>query len=234
MKRYTRYIRNLSLLTLALVISLALVGVGYAHWTDSLHIDGKVKVSACYVELAQQETNDPVDHWYDYHDPKVQGADESIAPGFAGNPWRLWKDVGWTDCELLDTDDDTLRDTCVFTVNNAYPCYFGKLILRVSNQSESAWIQVDSVDVIYGDPNDPSDPEHAFDFSSPPIMSPPWPHPAGFEVQWTNGAWNLPIKIPPGQITHLGCDVHVLQLPDNQDTTYDFQIQFHFTGPVNP
>ena len=226
MKRHL--VRNLSVLGVVLTLCVALVGVGYGHWSETLHIDGFAKWSALFVEITQQETNDPVGHWFDYHDPQVQGADESIMNGFQGSPFRLWKDVGWTDCVLLDTDDDGYRDTCEFTVNNAYPSYFGKLTLRVMNQSTDAWIQVDSVNVEY-----PASPE--FNFDSPPIVMPPWPHPEGFEVQWTNGAWNLPIKIPPGQSTYLGCEIHVLQ-PDtpNWDTTYVFRIKFNLSGPVEP
>jgi hypothetical protein len=231
MRKYARYLRNLSLLVAALTVSLTLIGVSYAHWTESLHIDGYAQWSNFYIELTEQETNDPLDHWFDYHDPPVQGADENIAPGFSGNPYRIWKDVGMTHCDLVDTTGDGLRDTCLFYIYNAYPCYFGKLTMRVTNQSTDAWVYLDSVDVISSD--DPSSPEYPYNYSSPDIILPPWPHPPGFEVQWTNGAWNLPIKIPPGQSTYLGCEVHVLQLPDNQDETYDFQIKFNFSGPYS-
>lgn len=215
-------IRNLSLLGVALTLCVALLGVGYGHWTDTLTIEGYAVYSDLVIEIVEQETNDPLDHWQDtWNEPPIQGADESILDGFQGSPWRLLKDVGMTDCVLIP-DDEGNRTICEFYVYNAYPSYFGKLTLRVMNQSTSAWVQVESADVIY-----PDTPE--YNFSSPPTTLPPWPHPDEFEVQWTNGAWNLPIKIPPGQQTYLGCEVHVLQ-PAQPGQVYTFRVEFNFAG----
>ena len=217
-------VRNLTLLCVALTLCVGFISVGYGHWSETLHVDGRAQWTDLYVEIVEQETNDPEGHNYV---PGIPGADESILDGFQGDPFRLGKDVGRTDCVLVDTDEDGYRDTCQFFIYDAYPSYFGKLTLRVTNQG-SAWVQVDSVDVAYLDY-----PSGEYDFSSPPNILPPWPHPPEYEVQWTNGAWNLPILIPPAQSTYLGCEVHVLQ-PAVPGSTYSFQVTFHFSGPVTP
>ena len=232
-------VRNLTLLCVALTLCVGFISVGYGHWSETLHVDGWAQWNDLYVEIVEQETNDPMNHDNDdgewVQDPDtgqwyytgVLGADESILDGFQGNPFRLWKDVGRTDCVLLDTDGDGYDDTCQFFIYDAYPSYFGKLTLTVMNHG-SAYVQVDSVDVKYLDY-----PSGEYDFSSPPDMGPPWPHPPEYEVQWTNGAWSLPILIPPGGSTLLGCQVHVLQ-PAVPGSTYSFQVTFHFSGPVTP
>jgi hypothetical protein len=248
-------LRNLTLLGVVLTLCVGFASVGYGHWSETLHIDGWAQWNDLYIEIVEQETNDPWKHDFDdgdwvldpdtgqYYYTGVLGADESILDGFQGNPFRLWKDVGRTDCVLVDTDEDGYRDTCQFFIYDAYPSYFGKLTLRIKNEG-SAYVQVDSVDVNYtgfegeyyaryDDPENPPYTGGTCNFSSPDIMTPPWPHPDEFEVQWTNGAWNLPIKIAPGQQTYLGCEVHVLQ-PAVPGTTYNFTITFHFSGPVTP
>ena len=216
-----RNLKSLSLLCLALVMCLAGVGVGYGHWSETIDIEGTATVEFLMVEIVEQETNDP--RFNPFTGDEWVSLDESIMPGFTGAPFRLNKDVGWTECELFDTDDDGYRDTCEFRIHNAYPCYFGKLELMVMNLGDQ-WVKVNSVDVIY-----PDSPE--YNWSSPPTMSAPFPHPEAFELKWTNGAWNLPILVPPGETTHLGCYAHVLQ-PAEQGAEYRFQIVFHFDGPI--
>lgn len=216
-----RHLRNLTLICVVLTVCLAGVAVGYGHWTETLGITGTTVVENLAIVIFEQETNDPPGHNYV---PGIPGADETIMDGFiAVIPSRLNKDVGWTECYLFDTDEDGYADTCEFTMQNVYPCYMGKIILTIWNLGDLN-VQIDSVDVIY-----PETPE--FNYSSPPTMKAPWPHPPEFEVKWFNGSLNLPIIIGAGDTTTVGAMVHVLQ-PAAQNSTYTFQVTFHVSGPV--
>jgi hypothetical protein len=212
---------KLSILFLVLTVCLAAVGAGHGHWSGSLEISGTAKVEQLCVEFVEQETNDPPGHNYV---PGIPGADESIADGFVGNPFRLDKDVGWTECFLFDTDDDGLDDTIEFNIYNAYPCYLGKMIATIGNCGEIP-VQVDSVSVSF-----PQYPGGEYDWTSPPTVA-PWPHPPEFEVKWVNGVANVPIVIPPDEVTLIGVWVHVLQ-PAAQGAEYTFRMTVHVSGPA--
>jgi hypothetical protein len=223
------FIRKLSLLGLVMTLCVAGLGIGYAGWFETLNISGTAVVEFMAVEWVEQETNDPPGHNYV---PGIPGADESVMDGFTGPQFRLDKDVGWTECLMLDLDEDGYRETIEFHVHNAYPSYMGKVIGQLMNLGDM-WVQVDSVDVTYPQyPGTPEDP-YPYDYSSPPTMIAPWPHPPEFEVKWINGAYNLPILIPPTETTQLGCMVHILQAAE-QNATYTFRVTFHVSGPVTP
>ena len=217
--------KSLSILGLVMTVCLAGLGIGYAGWFETINISGTAIVEFMAVEWVEQETNDPPGH--NYADSGILGADESVMPGFIGPQFRLDKDVGWTECFMLDLDGDEYRETIEFHVYNAYPSYMGKVIGQLMNLGDM-WVQVDSVDVTY--------PQYGglYDYSSPPTpLVGPWPHPPEFEVVWIDGAWNLPILIPPGQTSALGCQVHILQAAE-QNAEYTFRVTFHVSGPAVP
>jgi hypothetical protein len=215
------HLRRLSLLIAVIVACVAICGAAFGHWTETLTIEGVGCVSEvpCF-EWVEQEVNDSPGHTYV---PGIPGADESVADGFSSAPFRLNKDVGWNECFLLDTDDDGLRDTIEFIVHNAYPSYFGKVIGTIYNCGPF-WVQIDAAHISYPQyPGASPDEPGPYDWSSPPVMSAPWPHPPEFEVKWANGGHNLPIIIPPGETTFISAMVHILQ-PAAQDAQYLFRV----------
>jgi len=214
--------KSLSILGLAMTVCLAGLGIGYAGWFETINISGTAVVEFMAVEWLEQETNDPVGNIVPGH---VNGADESILDDFVGDPFRLNKDVGWTECIMLDTDSDGYRDTIEFTVHNGYPCYFGKLIGWLKNKGDM-WLQIDSVTVTY-----PDYPQ--YNYTCPPTgVSGPWPHPAEFEVGWMDGGV-MPILIAPNGNKMLACIVHIRQAAA-QGAVYRFNVTFHVSGPVAP
>jgi len=212
---------KLTLLFVALIVCLAVVGVAYGHWSKSLEISGTVKVEAMCVEFVEQEVNDSIGN------PLVTppGADESIADGFIGAPFRLDKDVGWNECFLFDTDGDGFDDTIEFRCYNTYPSYFGKMLATIHNCGGVA-IEIDSISVTF-----PQYPSGEYDWTSPPTDG-PWPHPPEFEVKWIDGMVNLPKVIPPDELVVIGSLVHVLQEAD-QGADYTFRMTIHVSGPAS-
>ena len=86
--------KKVGLLGLVLVLCLAVVGVGYAHWSKDLHVDGTVETGTFDAEMSQ--------------DP----------------PWdNENKDVGIPDCTLLDNDQDGVYEAVELTIVGAYPSY---------------------------------------------------------------------------------------------------------------
>ncbi len=233
--------KSLSLLCIAMTLCVAGLGIGYGGWTETINISGTVIVENMVVEWYEQHTNDP----YNGQNNATLARppyERSLHPDITMDPRVDWftaekeyetKDVGWTWCQMLDSDDpDTYLDTIVFEVHNAYPGYLGEFWALVKNRGGLP-VQVDSVNVTYmkkvGEVwvEDMSYSNNVSDTSS-------FNHPPEFEVRWTNGAHALPIKIgsdSPGNTTTLGCDVHVLEAA-TQGATYRFRVTFNFSGPV--
>ena len=229
--------KKITLLGLVMTLCLAGLGVGYAGWFETINISGTAIVEFMAVEWIEQETNDP-EGMPQLYDPDgihnngdeiwIIGADESVLEGFIGDPFRLNKDVGRTECILRDLDEDTFRETIEFNIYNAYPCYYGKLIGQLKNKG-SAWIQVDTITVTY-----PDYPEFNFTIPTTAPVPGPWPHPPGFEVKWSDGSI-LPIKIGPYEYPEKAmlCHVHILQAAE-QGAVYRFNMTFNISGPVAP
>ena len=104
--------KKVGLLGLVLVLCLAVVGVGYAHWTKNLHIDGTVHTGTFDAELSQGTPydNEPTDR-----DPITN---------------ELIKDVGIPSCELLPLESEK-PDTVKLTIEKAYPGYIATFPLDV-------------------------------------------------------------------------------------------------------
>jgi predicted ribosomally synthesized peptide with SipW-like signal peptide len=93
-------------LFMVLVILLALLGVGYALWSDTLVIDGTVHTGNVDMAFSPCSTND-------------EGT--SVDPGYE-------KDVASCECALApgnhgDGNVDTGNDLMTITINNGYPSY---------------------------------------------------------------------------------------------------------------
>ena len=58
MRKRNRFAR-LGMLSIALLLSLCVMGIGYAGWTDTVSIDGTMKMGYIEVELSPGECSDP-------------------------------------------------------------------------------------------------------------------------------------------------------------------------------
>lgn len=125
--------KKLGILTLFLLVSLAVLGLGYARWSEMLYINGTVdtgKVDWCLTEFSIQD---------DYAPPPIYPTpkpDYNSRDGFAGPIPRFWlvnKNVGWGEGELVDTDGDGDNDTLELTLNNVYPSYWNEVAVYAQN-----------------------------------------------------------------------------------------------------
>jgi len=85
--------KKIVIICLALVLAIGCMGVGYALWSDSLYLEGRIEtgeVDVCLVSIASD--------------------DVGIDPGYN-------KDVARTTVEIIDCYHARI------TVENAYPCY---------------------------------------------------------------------------------------------------------------
>lgn len=102
-------VSKISALLIGLVIALGFSGIAYAHWQETLYIDGTVYSG----ELDWE-------YWDEYKenniDPTFTQDDHGIDPD-----WD--KDVASTTGTFSDTDGDGDPDTMTITINNAYPQY---------------------------------------------------------------------------------------------------------------
>ena len=108
--------------TLSLVILLAIMGVGYALWSETLVISGNAETGELDWEL-----KGPI-NCMDHDGDKDHNADCNW------NFWQVDKDVGGpTSLTLIDTDTDGDDDTLNVTLVNAYPGYAEEISFYIHN-----------------------------------------------------------------------------------------------------
>jgi len=118
---------NKKLMTIPIVLMLALLimGFAYAHWSQTLYIEGTAESGELDWELVGWSCLD-------------QGVDWHCRDGFAGPPPYFWldpkgKDVGSQELIPHDTDEDGDYDTLEFNLYNVYPSYFTSVSVYVHN-----------------------------------------------------------------------------------------------------
>jgi uncharacterized protein YegL len=116
------------------IMGLAAVGVSYAHWEETLLIEG----------IMYTDDIDPAFYFAMSNDPCIDG--------FMADPWEcgLWdegsetiqgwhgarkdKNVGCTDVEILpDPDTGEADHVLSITINDAYPCYYTHPYFEIVN-----------------------------------------------------------------------------------------------------
>jgi len=106
------------------LVTLAIVGFAYAHWSEKLWLNGTVNTG----ELDWRFTvASCLDDGVDYH----------CREGFLGDP-PYWKDpdgknIGWQKLTLVDSDKDGDNDTLLIELHNVYPSYFTSITFYVHN-----------------------------------------------------------------------------------------------------
>ena len=129
--------RRFGLVGMALVLCLALVGVGHAHWTKNLYVDSFVQTGTFEAELSQCEP-------YDNEDTKGVATPTS---------------------SLVDADLDGVCEAANLTITGAYPCYeavfpldvhcLGTVPLHVYGidaTADNGWLEIAVLDEVTGQP----------------------------------------------------------------------------------
>ena len=132
--------KKIALIVLALVLALGAAGIGFAKWSETLHIEGTVSTGEVDVGLSQY-SNDPSptgdklgDYYEGSRDPMECGHWEYCAEGPCWVGERYDKNVASIDCELVDSDEASDgEETIEITVKNAYPCYYGSIAFDIDN-----------------------------------------------------------------------------------------------------
>lgn len=133
---------------MALVLALGTLGVGYAMWSDEVFVTTTVHTGDLKVVFASQISNDPLPGPPPYvddpnasppvvidlinKDPSEQGLWTQVSPATDPITWewtgtRYAKNVGTTNCTYTD-------DLLTITLANAYPCYYGSVLVDVHNE----------------------------------------------------------------------------------------------------
>lgn len=107
--------KKVGLFSLALLVALAAMGFGFAHWGQTLFIGGHVETGTYLVGFETCSTNDP---------------DCTTDPGYD-------KDVGSTTCQLWDPKGchggATVFEEMAVFVDNAYPSYHVDVDYTIGN-----------------------------------------------------------------------------------------------------
>jgi len=120
--------KKLIAIPITMVATLLLIGFVYAHWSETLMINGTVNTS----ELDWEFVSGSIIH-KDPADPATN--DWNCDPGF-DDVHQIGKNVGYTTCELVDTDNDGDLDTMKVTLENVYPCYYEHIAFEVHNNGK--------------------------------------------------------------------------------------------------
>jgi len=201
--------KKIGLISLALVLALGALGVGFAAWTDTITISGTVTTGEVDWEIGTcslLDDDEPVDPG---GDADTTTPDYTCDDGFPWNEektnfyWELDKNVGWGEQEILANADGE-RHLMKVTLHNAYPSYFNSLSFYPRNTG-TVPIKIDHV-VIYGTMAGDVKVNkvgtlHRFDFNTDGL--------ADFEIQWGDSFGNQ--LEPGGGSAEISFWMHVLQ-----------------------
>ena len=126
--------KKIGLLSLALVLALGSLGIGYAHWTDTLTIDGDINTGWVDVNFHSQLDND-----LDDNDPNVAGSWQMTALGsMIWQGTRYDKDVAKTSSTFSSwvgpwTSSNVTGNSAKMIITDGYPSYWGSVIWDIQN-----------------------------------------------------------------------------------------------------
>jgi hypothetical protein len=100
--------KKIGLLSLALVLALGTLGIGYATWSDNVTIEQTVRTGSFEVGVANMGTND----MYGWNDP---GYDKHVATCTSQNVSETYLFTGLDGTEYFEEVTEIIE--------NAYPCY---------------------------------------------------------------------------------------------------------------
>lgn len=117
--------RKKALVCLVVVLALALMGFGFAKWSDSVVVSATAQSGSVKWGIKEGSVWQ-LDVGTDCHS-EMEGGMLTWEQDPEG------KDVGSTSVEVTDANDDGVSDTLDITVFNAYPCYFNEITFDVIN-----------------------------------------------------------------------------------------------------
>jgi len=112
---------------LALALCLSITGAAFAHWSQTLYIDGEVNTGTFCIGFSVQESDDPC---VEECDPGAIDDQDRLDPGYTKNVAGCW-------CELLVPKGEHLGmpiyEKMRIVVCNAYPCYENTVMFWLAN-----------------------------------------------------------------------------------------------------
>ena len=133
-------------LFLVAVMALTAIGAAYAHWEETLKIEGIMTTDNIDVYFDEDctFTNDPYDgDWEEIADTDICGKWVLGANGYEWEGARRNKNVGWCNVSVDPTDDNILN----IEIQHAYPCYYCHPLFCIKNRG-SVPVQVYSVQLL--------------------------------------------------------------------------------------
>lgn len=134
--------KKIGFICLALVLALAVVGIGYAHWWDTVYVDTTVKSGHFDIIFTQARSNDPL-------------IDTTLDPREAGEWWLLdtlpcWGGYRWNkDVGSLEVTGAGTTALTV-TLDKGYPGYYPSIGFTIDNPgtipAKIESIKIDDVD----------------------------------------------------------------------------------------
>jgi hypothetical protein len=118
-------VRKKALVCLVVVLALALMGFGFAKWSDSVVVSATAQSGSVKWGIIDESVWQ-LDEGTDWHS-EMEGGMLNYDQDPEG------KDVGSTSIEVTDANEDGVKDTLDITVSNAYPCYFNEITFDVIN-----------------------------------------------------------------------------------------------------
>ena len=106
------------------LIALAIVGFTYAHWSETLWLNGTVTTGTLCAEFVDVSNKDLGLDW---------NCDDGI-----NRFWQIDKDIGSTAVRIVNKPDDC-NDTIELTMNNVYPSYYENIEMHVHNCGTIPW-----------------------------------------------------------------------------------------------
>jgi hypothetical protein len=165
--------KTIGLLLLAIILAVGAMGIGYAHWSDTVYINGTVETGMVRVGIVDQDSNDDgIDD--NGVDPIWPEADWPVPCGWLAPDDPEGKDVATANCilseqkiccdgeTLLEHDNDPCYEVMSISLNNTYPNYAPSFQFHVANCGSipvhvvGAWI-IDGPTELIPDPTDPLD-----------------------------------------------------------------------------
>lgn len=195
--------KKIGLISLALVLALASLGVGYAMWSDTVYIEQTVETGTVSIGFSKISTDEPFGEFEDKDVGSIDG-------------WLTGTIKGTVDYAGVPTD---VYEKAEVLMENAYPCYQTAVFIDVANVGTIP-VYISSMDISMVE----------VDGSGIVIDTLTWVwHVIGVSGHFENGAGedilNMDIvnllgdQIHPGGKNTVQFDLHVKQ-PAKQSATY--------------
>lgn len=127
--------RKIAILALALVLAFGSLGVGYAHWSQTLYIEGTVETGVLCWGIENESFLDSDGFGAGQVPPYDYTCGVGMTNPGPSSPKKNVASVSVTyedakGCEHVETP---LWGTLVVTLDNVYPCFYDEISVRIAN-----------------------------------------------------------------------------------------------------